>query len=86
MNSEKICHWINTIEKIKERSCIYCDKDTKKNQISFPEASKCIFTTAMSVLFKANVSLYSNASQYSGAIKACKKFSSREHRQKICHA
>ena len=41
----------------------------KDNHKSFSKANKAIFT---SVSFKANASVYYNASQYYGAIKACK--------------
>ena len=60
------CHWINTCGKLKERSC---GKGSKIYHRSFAKTSKVAFTIA-------NGSVYSNASQYSGAINACKKFAS----------
>ena len=44
-----------------------CGKDSRRYHKSFAKAFKGVFTIA-------NVSVYSNASQYSGAIRACKKF------------
>ena len=49
-------------------------KVTGRYQISFPKPSKSVFKIAIS--FEANASLCSNASQYSGFIKACKKLAS----------
>ena len=46
-------------------SYISCGKDSRRYHKSFIKASKDFFTIA-------NASVYSNASQYSGAIKACK--------------
>ena len=50
----------------KERSC---GKGSKIYHKSFAKTGKVVFTIA-------NGSVYSNASQYSGAIKACKKCAS----------
>ena len=54
-------------------SCISCVKDSKKYNKSISKASTSVFTVA-------NASVYFNASQYSGAIRACKKFSSSINR------
>ena len=47
----------------------FCDTDSKRYNKSFPKASKGVFAIA-------NGSLYSNVSQYSRTIKACKKYTS----------
>ena len=46
-------------------------KDTRNNSLKLAK----VFSQ-QPILFKNNVSLHSNASQYSGAIKASKKFAS----------
>ena len=65
----QICHWINTCEKLWERSRVSCGKDNVKDITNhlIAKASKGVFT-------KVDGSIYSNATQYSGAIKAYKKF------------
>ena len=67
---------INTCEKLKERSYISCGKDSKRYYESF--ASTGVFTIA-------NSSACSSASQYSGAIKACKKACQIHHDCQIYH-
>ena len=49
-------------------------KVTGRYHIPFPKPSKSLFKIA--IPFKANASLCSNASQYSGFVKACKKLAS----------
>ena len=49
MNSEKVCHCINTSKKLQERSCISYGKDTKRHKKAFPEASKGVFTIAYAI-------------------------------------
>ena len=46
INRENICHYINTSENLKERSCISCEKGIKRYQKSFPQVSKAVFTIA----------------------------------------
>ena len=46
-----------------KRSYISCGQNSRRYQKSFAKASEGVFTIA-------NASVYSNASQYSGAIKA----------------
>ena len=49
MNREKICHWINTSEKLKEGSCSSCVKDTKRYYKIFAKASKGVFAVSHSI-------------------------------------
>ena len=60
---------IEYCEKLSERFCVSCGKDSKNitNNLII-KASKGIFTTV-------NASLYSNASQYSGTMKALRNLS-----------
>ena len=53
----------------KKRAYISCGKDSEKYRKLFAIVTKDVFTIA-------NTSVYSNAFQYFGAIKACKKFAS----------
>ena len=80
MNREKTCHWIKSVKSYKEDPVFLVAKTLKdiRNWCFKKEFSQ------QPILFKATASFYSNASQYSGAIKTCKKFSSptKEHRQK----
>ena len=59
---------------------VSCGKVTERYHKSFPKPSKGVFTIA--VPLKANASLCSNAFQYYGAIKACKK-TCLPHKKKI---
>ena len=45
MKNEEICQLTNTCEKLSERSCIYCGKDSKRYHKPFAKASKNVFTT-----------------------------------------
>ena len=69
MNRKKIRHWSNTSKNYKKGFVFLVTMTLKDNHKSFPKANKAIFT---SVSFKANASVYYNASQYYGAIKAFK--------------
>ena len=64
MKREKTCQWINTSEKLKERSTISCGKDTNNHSLKLAQ----VFSQKP-ITFKADALLYSNDSHYSGATK-----------------
>ena len=67
--NKKVHHWINTREKLRKRSCISRDKDSKRYHELFTKTRRGVFIIA-------NASIYSNASLYSGVIKVVKNFPS----------
>ena len=71
MNREKISHWTNTSEKYRKGSIFLVAKTIKCITNHSLVLAKTF--SQQPVLFKTNASLYFNASQCSGAIKACKK-------------
>ena len=71
MKREKICYWINSCGKLKERSYISYGKDSKRYHKSLAKASKGVFT----IVTPQCISMLPSK-EYSGAIKACKKFAS----------
>ena len=68
MNIEKKKIELTPAKSYKKRLFISCDKDTKRYHLyhSFKLAN---MFSQYHILFKTNASLYSNASQYSGATK-----------------